>query len=87
MKILYYNWSPFYDKSNFGGGVNVYQTNLINTLKLDNSNEIFFLSSGTRYNFMDSKISIKEIAATNDKNVRTFELFNSPIIASLMVLH
>lgn len=32
MKILYYNWTQFDKKNNSGGGVNVYQKNLIQYL-------------------------------------------------------
>ena len=50
MKILYYNWIQFDNPQNIGGGVNVYQNNLIDYLTKHSNNEIYFLSSGYFYN-------------------------------------
>ena len=46
MRILYYNWTQFDKKNNDGGGVNVYQKNLVKYLVDNTNNEIYFLSSG-----------------------------------------
>ena len=52
MKILFYNWIQFDKKNNFGGGVNVYQKNLIEYFISHTDDEIYFLSSGVDYNLI-----------------------------------
>ena len=60
MKVLYYNWIQFDKKNNSGGGVNVYQKNLIEEISKDKNNEVYFLSSGIYYNFFKKRPYIKE---------------------------
>ena len=80
MRILYYNWIPFNKKHNTGGGVNVYQNNLINSFEKKTGYELFFLSSGIHYSFFNKKAQIIE-TTKGDAACRTFEFYNSPIIA------
>ena len=49
LKILYYNWVQFDNEKKEGGGVNIYQKNLIDYLVKNTNNEIYFLSSGWKY--------------------------------------
>ena len=49
MKLLYYNWIQFDNREGIGGGVNVYQKNLIEYLVNNTDDEVYFLSSGWAY--------------------------------------
>ena len=46
MKILYYNWVDYLDPEGRGGGVSVYQKNLLEEFGKSNNNELYFLCSG-----------------------------------------
>lgn len=70
MKICYYNWIDFSDKLQNGGGVSIYQNNLIN----NSDNDCFFISSGTYYKPPFNKISYY----IEDKKAR---IYNSPVLA------
>lgn len=78
MKILYYNWVQFDDIEKRGGGVTVYQYNLIDAIK--DKEDVFFLSSGISYSF-DSKPRIVRTKNCFGKKCNTFELINSPILS------
>ena len=60
LKILYYNWIQFDNKENIGGGVNVYQRDLIDYLTKNTDNEIYFLSSGWKYNPLNKRPYIEQ---------------------------
>ena len=49
MRILYYNWADYRDPERRGGGVSVYQHNLIGGLSQVDGVETAFLSSGLAY--------------------------------------
>ena len=78
MKLLYYNWDQLDGK--VGGGVNVYQKNLVNYLLKNTNHEIFFINSGFTYT-ADKKFSLKQINNTISNQIKTFEIINSPVIA------
>ena len=42
-KILYYNWVPFDDDENRGGGVSIYQKNLIEKILEDGEYIPYFI--------------------------------------------
>ena len=86
MKILYYNWIQFDKKNNFGGGVNVYQKNLIEEMIKDEKNEIYFLSSGIYYNLFKKKSYIKETKNIYGEKCRTFKIYNSTITAPAKIM-
>lgn len=81
MKILYYNWTQFDKRINEGGGVSVYQKNLIDYLVNKTDNEIYFLSSGTCYNVMKQNTYIEETHNTFGNKCRTFQIVNSKCVA------
>lgn len=81
MKILYYNWIQFDKKNNTGGGVNVYQKNLVDEFTKNDDNEVFFLSSGIYYDLFRRKIHFKETKNIYGDKCRTFKLINSAITA------
>ncbi len=78
MRILYYNWVQFDDVEKRGGGVTVYQYNLIDAIK--DLAEVFFLSSGISYSF-DSKPRIVRTKNCFGDKCNSFELINSPILS------
>lgn len=81
MKILYYNWIQFDKKNNTGGGVNVYQKNLIDEFIKNNDYEVYFLSSGIYYTFFKKGIYFKETKNIYGNKCRTFKLINSSVTA------
>lgn len=81
MKILFYNWLQFDDVKVFGGGVNIYQKNLIDYLINHTSHEIYFLSGGLKYNpFRDDAYIEKTTNIFGDK-CHSFVMVNSPLLA------
>lgn len=77
MKILYYNWIQFDKKNNEGGGVNVYQKNLIDYLIKNTNNEIYFLSSGIYYDILRKDAYIKKTENIFGDKCKTFKIVNS----------
>lgn len=77
MKIVFYNWADYFYNSSRGGGVTVYQKNIINALLSEN--EIYFISSGEAYN--PFRKEVYWIEKKPDRNVRIFEIINSETIA------
>ena len=87
MRILFYNWIQFDKKNNSGGGVNVYQKNIIDYLVNNTDHEIFFLSSGIYYDLVSKKIRIKESNNVYGSKCRTFKLINSTCMAPVKALY
>lgn len=83
MRVLFYNWVQFDDWYLRGGGVTVYLQNTIKELKkIDNSIEIYFLSSGHYYDLLNKKIRVEKTDnAFKDLGVKSFRIVNSPIKA------
>ena len=78
MKILFYNWDRL--DGHVGGGVTVYQKNLVKFLLNEGNDEIFVLNSGYNYN-VGGKLTIKPISNNISDKVKTFEILNSPVLA------
>ena len=81
MRILYYNWVQFDNKKNIGGGVNIYQKNLIDYLVKNTDNELYFLSSGWKYNPFKNITYIKKTNNIYEKKCKTFEIINSTVMS------
>lgn len=88
MKILYYNWVDYLDPESRGGGVSVYQRNLLEELAKDDSNELYFLCSGISYDLFNTDVRIekiqhgKKIDLNNSLNrVNRFEIINSKVLS------
>ncbi len=86
-KILFYNWIQFDEPDNIGGGVNIYQKNLINELSKDNKYEIYFLSSGTRYDLFSKKIYIEKTKNVFGDRCRSYRIVNSPCTAPMSTMY
>jgi glycosyltransferase involved in cell wall biosynthesis len=78
LKILYYNWTDFDDPEQRGGGVSVYQQNLVDAATR-RGDEVWFISSGTSYAWLRSRPFIRD--TSNQAAARKFELVNSPIMS------
>ena len=78
MKILFYNWDRL--DGNVGGGVTVYQRNLVKYLLNEDKDNIYVLNSGYSYS-VSGKLTIKQIENNISDKVKTFEIFNSPVLA------
>lgn len=78
MKILFYNWVDYLDDEKRGGGVSVYQRNVIQALEKQPEIDCTFLSSGISYDLLDSKPRwdrIKHGPSENRQN--RYEIVNS----------
>lgn len=80
-KILYYNWVPFDDDEKRGGGVTVYQKNLIEKLQERDDYEVFFLCSGLSFNLRKDHVFIEEYSNCFGKGCRSFRIVNSPVLS------
>ena len=87
MKILYYNWIQFDKKNNSGGGVNVYQKNVIEYLINNTEHEVYFLSSGIYYDLISKRIRIVESTNEFGKRCHTFKLINSTCMAPVKAIY
>jgi glycosyltransferase involved in cell wall biosynthesis len=79
MKVLLYNWVHYDDEENRGGGVRVYQQNLIHELTKDPGIRVYTLSSGIVYDLFNSRVYIRERRGKD--RVASYEVVNSPIAA------
>jgi glycosyltransferase involved in cell wall biosynthesis len=79
IKILYYNWVDFEDAQQRGGGVSIYQRNLVDAAR-QRGDEVWFLSSGVCYSPFSRRPSLREVKARKE-GVRKFEIVNSPILS------
>lgn len=77
-KILFYNWCPVDSKA--GGGVTIYQRNVITRLLNTNQYEIYCLNSGMTYT-TSAKTEIKARTSEFGDQVKCFEIVNSPVLA------
>lgn len=74
MRICFYNWVDYDDKRKRGGGVTVYQKNLIDALNANEKTQVYFISSGVNYNPFNTEIKFK-------KNGNKYEIINSATLA------
>lgn len=79
MKILYYNWVDYLDDENRGGGVSVYQRNLVRALAGHSDVSVAFFSSGVAYDLL-SRVPRWDVVDQGDACPR-YEIVNSGVIA------
>ena len=81
-KVLIYNWIPFDNPENQGGGVTIYCRNLITyLLHIRPDIQIYFISSGWAYDISKNKSFVRKIDNIFGDRCRTFEIVNSPVPA------
>lgn len=81
-KILIYNWVPFDNPWNRGGGVTIYCRNVIEKILAQNPTvNIYFLSSGFAYDASKAKTYTRKMPNVFGDRVHQFEIVNSPVPA------
>ncbi|MDO6732735.1 glycosyltransferase [Marinovum sp. 2_MG-2023] len=82
MKILFYNWVDYLDDERRGGGVSIYQKNLIHALNEEDDVECLFLSSGISYDLFSDKPRWTKVqhGPAEDRDLR-YEIVNSGALA------
>lgn len=80
-RVLYYNWSPYFKKTSYGGGVSVYCKNLIDYLEQLDGWKVEFLYSGTEYSYFQKNPYIQRVYNNCHPHLPTFSIVNSPIAA------
>ncbi len=81
-RILIYNWIPFDDSSQKGGGVSVYVKNLINALIKTQKWDVYFLSSGRAYDINQYRVFIEPTQNSYSPYCKSFQVVNSPVLAA-----
>jgi len=78
LKILYYNWVDFEEEER-GGGVSIYQRNLVDA-GTRQGDDVWFLSSGVSYSPFSRRPFLREVKARKE-GVRKFEIVNSTLLS------
>lgn len=82
MKVLFYNWVDYLDDENRGGGVSVYQRNLIRELDAETDTSCLFLSSGIAYDIFAAAPRWERVQHGPKENRRhRFEIVNSEVLS------
>lgn len=81
MKILYYNWVDYLDDENRGGGVSVYQRNLVRGLAGHADVRAAFFSSGVSYDLRPRPPRWDLLDAGEADNCPRYEIVNSGVMA------
>lgn len=81
MRILLFNWVPFDDAERRGGGVRVYEKNLIDHLVQHTDHEIIQVSSGLEHDAFDKTFRVEQVPNEYGSRVGTFRVVNSPVLA------
>ncbi|MEO1679143.1 MAG: glycosyltransferase [Pseudomonadota bacterium] len=78
MRVLFYNWVDYLDAERRGGGVSVYQRNLLNALSDEPGVETVFLASGISYDLTNNTPRWEQVRHGPTENAeRRFEIVNS----------
>jgi glycosyltransferase involved in cell wall biosynthesis len=81
-KVLIYNWLPFDNPWNFGGGVNIYCRNLVDTILKERPDvTVYFLSSGFAYSAKKAETYYRMLGNIFGDRCHAFEIVNSPVPA------
>lgn len=81
-KILIYNWVPFDNPQNIGGGVTVYIKNLIKEILTTSPYvQVYVLSSGWAYDATRLNTFFRKIGNCYGNRVCQYEIVNSPVPA------
>ncbi|MDG1067737.1 MAG: glycosyltransferase, partial [Sulfitobacter sp.] len=82
LRVLYYNWVDYLDAEARGGGVTLYQRNVIEGLKPRSDVEVSFLSSGLSYDLPARRPRWEKLRhGVQDSGVSRFEVINSGVLA------
>lgn len=81
MRILLYNWVQFDDIESRGGGVRIYEKNLVGHLANSSDHEIYTMASGLEHDFLDPRIRIEPTTNMHGSRVKSYTVVNSTVIA------
>lgn len=82
LRILYYNWVDYLDIENRGGGVSVYQRNLMTALQDRSGVDVTFLSSGLSYDLPAAAPRWEQVRhGVQQDRSRRYEIVNSGVLA------
>lgn len=81
MRILYFNWVPSRAFSCDGGGVSVYQRNLLSYFATPKGAEIYYLTTSYAYDLFHQQPYIRENNNSIIQGIQEYEIVNSPILA------
>ena len=77
MRILYYNWVDYLDDEHRGGGVSVYQVNLINALAPLDDVFVTYLSSGISHDKFRRSTRWEQVRHGRSLTPARYEIVNS----------
>lgn len=82
MKVLYYNWVDYLDDEKRGGGVSLYQRNILSALDKQDEVEATFLSSGVSHDLVSKRPRWERTrhGPEHDRH-RRFEIVNSGVLS------
>lgn len=80
LRILFYSWAPFDDPEGRGGGVSIYQRNLVEAL-IGRGHDVDVLSAGLAYDSHSLAPRIEPTENVFSPLCRSFRLVNSPVMA------
>ena len=81
MRILFYNWVDNHDPEKRGGGVALYQRNVLAELEGRADVTATFLSSGISYDLFDARPRWARVAHGTDRTGERYEIVNSGVLA------
>ncbi len=82
MKILFYNWVDYLDDEDRGGGVSVYQRNVMASLGEIDGVQVHFLSSGLSRDLLSRAPRWEQVRhGPSDHRDRRFEIVNSGVLS------
>lgn len=82
MRVLFYNWIDYLDAENRGGGVSIYQKNVIAELQYRSDVEVSFVSAGISYDIPGKPPRWERLRHGKHTNrQRHFEIVNSGVLA------
>lgn len=81
-KILFYNWTPFDNPQNAGGGITIYLKNIIGNINCSKY-DVYFLSAGEKYNPFWGKPYIRKSQNIFGEKCKSFEIINAESFAPM----
>lgn len=81
MKILYFNWVPTRAFHKDGGGVSIYQRNLLQEFSTDKELEVYYLTTSYAQDLITRKPYIRKVKQSTIDNIHEYEIVNAPILA------
>lgn len=81
MRVLHVNWMDYHDPLRRGGGVSVYQRNLIAALERQPGVEAVFLASGVAHGLRAGAPKVVELPRAKGERTRRWQLVNAGVLA------